>query len=232
TSVERARDLRKRPVVILGAAEALRHAEIGTRDLLDLAARQSGPLAHARAGVTHADLDLAMIYDSYTITVLATLEALGFCAPGEGGAFCAGGRIGVGGALPVNPDGGGLSSNHPGMRGIFLVIEATRQLRGECGTKRFYPRALCPRCLSSATEWVRASGWGTVYSFTVTHQNQAPGFREELPYVLAIVELDEGVRMMTNVVGCAPDAVRIGMPVQVVFEDVTAEITLAKFRPA
>jgi len=133
TSVERARDLRKRPVVILGAAEALRHAEIGTRDLLDIAARQSGPLALARAGVTHADVDLAMIYDSYTITVLATLEALGFCAPGEGGSFCAGGRIGLGGALPVNPDGGGLSSNHPGMRGIFLVIEATRQLRGEGG---------------------------------------------------------------------------------------------------
>jgi len=79
---------------------------------------------------------------------------------------------------------------------------------------------------------VRASGRGTVYSFTVTYQNQSPGFREELPYVLAIVELDEGVRMMTNVVGCAPDAVRIGMPVQVVFEDVTAEITLPKFRPA
>ncbi len=67
---------------------------------------------------------------------------------------------------------------------------------------------------------------------TVTYQNQAPGFREELPYVLAIVELDEGVRMMTNVVGCAPDAVRVGLPVQVGFEDVTAEITLAKFRPA
>jgi acetyl-CoA acetyltransferase len=136
TSVERARDLRKPPVVILGAAEALRHAEIGTRDLLDIAARQSGPLALARAGVTHEDIDLAMIYDSYTITVLATLEALGFCAPGEGGAFCAGGRIGLGGALPVNPDGGGLSSNHPGMRGIFLVIEATRQLRGECGPRQ------------------------------------------------------------------------------------------------
>ena len=101
----------------------------------------------------------------------------------------------------------------------------------DCGTKRFYPRALCPACLSSATEWVRATGRGTVYSFTVTYQNQAPGFREELPYVLAIVELDEGVRMMTNVVGCAPDAVRIGMAVEVVFEDVTAEITLAKFRP-
>ncbi len=101
----------------------------------------------------------------------------------------------------------------------------------DCGTKRLYPRALCPSCLSSATEWVRASGRGTVYSFTVTHQNQAPGFRDELPYVLAIVELEEGVRLMTNVVGAAPDAVRIGMPVQVVFDDVTPEITLPKFGP-
>src|SRR5947208_14422078 len=109
---------------------------MGTRDLLDMAAGQSGPLALARAGITHADVDLAMIYDSYTITVLATLEALGFCAPGEGGAFCAGGRIGLGGALPVNPDGRGLSSNHPGMRGISLCIEATRQLRGVCGPRQ------------------------------------------------------------------------------------------------
>ena len=100
-----------------------------------------------------------------------------------------------------------------------------------CGTKRFYPRAVCTNCLSSAVEWVRASGRGTVYSFTVTHQNQSPGFREELPYVLAIVELEEGVRLMTNVVGCAPDAVRIGMPVEVVYDDVTPEVTLAKFRP-
>jgi len=74
-----------------------------------------------------------MIYDSYTITVLATLEALGFCKRGEGGAFCADGRLGLGGALPTNTDGGGLSSNHPGMRGIFLVIEAVKQLRGERG---------------------------------------------------------------------------------------------------
>jgi uncharacterized OB-fold protein len=102
----------------------------------------------------------------------------------------------------------------------------------DCGTKRFYPRALCTNCLSSATEWVRASGHGTVYTFTVTQQNQAPGFREELPYVLAIVELEEGVRLMTNVVGCAPDAVRINLPVEVVFDDVTAEVTLPKFRPA
>jgi uncharacterized OB-fold protein len=100
-----------------------------------------------------------------------------------------------------------------------------------CGTKRFPPRAVCPACLSSSTEWVRATGKGTVYTFTVTHQNQAPGFRDELPYVFAIVELAEGVRVVTNVVGCPPDAVRIGMPVEVVFEDVTPEITLPKFRP-
>lgn len=136
TSRERARDLKKPPVLVLGGAEALRHAEIGTRDLLDIAAAQSGPLALARAGVKHADLDLCTIYDSYTITVLATLEALGFCRPGEGGAFCSGGRIALGGALPVNTDGGGLSSNHPGMRGVFLVIEAVRQLRGECGPRQ------------------------------------------------------------------------------------------------
>ena len=100
-----------------------------------------------------------------------------------------------------------------------------------CGTTRFYPRAVCPSCLSSDTAWVRASGRGTVYTFTVTHQNQAPGFREELPYVLALVELAEGVRLMTNIVGCPPDAVRIGMAVEVVFEDVTPEVSLPKFRP-
>ena len=106
---------------------------IGDRDWLDVASYQSAPLAFARAGVAHADIDLCMVYDSYTITVLVTLEGLGFCKRGEGGAFCADGRIGLGGALPVNPDGGGLSSNHPGMRGIFLVIEAARQLRGQGG---------------------------------------------------------------------------------------------------
>jgi uncharacterized OB-fold protein len=100
-----------------------------------------------------------------------------------------------------------------------------------CRTPRLPPRAVCPACLSSDVEWVRASGRGTVYSFTVTHQNQAPGFREALPYVLAIVELAEGPRIMTNVVACAPDAVRVGMPVEVVFDDVTPEVTLTKFRP-
>jgi acetyl-CoA acetyltransferase len=77
-----------------------------------------------------------MIYDSFTITVLMTLENLGFCKMGEGGAFVSGGRLGLHGTLPTNTDGGGLSSNHPGMRGIFLLIEATRQLRGECGDRQ------------------------------------------------------------------------------------------------
>jgi acetyl-CoA C-acetyltransferase len=136
TSVQRAHDVPKRGVRILGGAEGLCHTAMGQRDLTDIAAWQSGPRALAMAGVGHADIDLCMIYDSFTITVLETLENLGFCRKGEGGAFVQNGRIGLGGALPVNTDGGGLSSNHPGMRGIFLVIEAVKQLRGECGPRQ------------------------------------------------------------------------------------------------
>lgn len=110
--------------------------------------------------------------------------------------------------------------------------ELVVQRCGSCGQLRHYPRALCPSCLSDAVEWVRCSGRGTVYTFTVTHQNQAPGFRDQLPYVLAYVELAEGVRLLTNIVDCTPEAVRIGMPVEVVFEDATPAVTLPKFRPA
>jgi uncharacterized OB-fold protein len=102
-----------------------------------------------------------------------------------------------------------------------------------CGTHRYYPRAVCPVCLSSDTEWALSSGRGTVYTFTVTHQNQSPGFRDELPYVLAYVTLDDvGVQMLTNIVGCPPDQVRIGMPVEVTFEDVNEEIAIPRFKPA
>jgi acetyl-CoA C-acetyltransferase len=126
-----ARDTRKPPVWILGAGEAVRYPE-NNRDITYSAAVQSGPLAFGQAGVTPQDIDIAMIYDSFTITVLMILEDLGFCKKGEGGAFVEGGRLRFDtGTLPVNTDGGGLSSNHPGMRGIFLLIEATRQLRGE-----------------------------------------------------------------------------------------------------
>ena len=87
-------------------------------------------------GLTPKDIDMAMIYDSFTITVMMQLEALGFCKHGEGGAFVSGGRLRYDREFPVNTDGGGLSNNHPGMRGIFLIIEATRQLRGEGGPRQ------------------------------------------------------------------------------------------------
>jgi uncharacterized OB-fold protein len=102
----------------------------------------------------------------------------------------------------------------------------------DCGDLRYYPRALCTNCLSSRTEWLRTSGHGKVYTFTATYQNQAAGFRESLPYIMAYVELDEGLKMLTNLVECRPEQVKIGMPVEVVYEDVTPEVTLAKFRPA
>jgi len=120
----------------LGHGEAVTHTSNGKRDFSRMAAGQSGPVALQMAGVTHSDIDMAMIYDSFTITVLSTLENLGFCKIGEGGDFVSGGRIALGGELPINTDGGGLSSNHPGMRGIFLIIEATKQIRGECGERQ------------------------------------------------------------------------------------------------
>ena len=99
-----------------------------------------------------------------------------------------------------------------------------------CGVLRYYPRALCPSCLSSDTHYVHASGRGKVYTFTVTHQNQAPGFRDELPYVMAYVELDEGPRVLTNIVNTPPDAVTIGLPVEVVFEDIDEDLAIPKFQ--
>ena len=102
----------------------------------------------------------------------------------------------------------------------------------ECGDLRFHPRALCTSCMSPRTEWVRCKGGGRIYAFTVTNQNQAAGFRESLPYVMAWVELEEGVKMLTNIVDCPPEQVKIGMPVEAVFDDVTPAVTLVKFRPA
>jgi uncharacterized OB-fold protein len=102
----------------------------------------------------------------------------------------------------------------------------------DCGDLRFHPRALCTSCMSSRVEWVRSTGRGKIYTFTVTNQNGSLGFRDSLPYILAWVELDEGVKLLTNIVNCPPEQVRIEMPVEVVFEDVTPEVTLVKFRPA
>jgi len=127
-----ARNCAKRPVWILGSGEATKYPEIGG-DITVSAAVQSGPPAFAEAGIRPAEIDVAMIYDSFSITVLTILEDLGFCAKGEGGSWVEGGRLRFDqpGGPALNTDGGGLSSNHPGMRGIFLLTEATRQLRGE-----------------------------------------------------------------------------------------------------
>ena len=132
-SPEVAGDCKKPPVWIIGTGEATKYPELGG-DITTSAAAQSAPIAFGEAGLTAAEMDIAMIYDSFSITVMTMLEDLGFCKKGEGGDWVTGGRLRFdrpsdGPAL--NTDGGGLSSNHPGMRGIFLLIESTRQLRGE-----------------------------------------------------------------------------------------------------
>lgn len=137
TSKERARDLHQEPVDILGFGEAVTHGNISmSHDLVRTGARVSSAAAYAMAGLTPADIDVAQLYDSFTITVLLTLEGLGFCGDGEAGAFVEEGRISPGGAFPLNTSGGGLSYCHPGRFGIFLLIEAVRQLRGECGERQ------------------------------------------------------------------------------------------------
>jgi acetyl-CoA acetyltransferase len=136
-SAERARDLRKPPVWVLGHGETHTHNTIASMpDLTVTGAVESGRAAFAMAGLTPAEMDVVEIYDSFTITVLLTLEALGFCGRGEGGPFVSGQRTAPGGPFPLNTNGGGLSYTHPGMYGIFLLIEATRQLRGECGPRQ------------------------------------------------------------------------------------------------
>jgi acetyl-CoA acetyltransferase len=132
TTAERARSMRRPPVWVIGGASATSHLSMSQMDDLTVSpAARSGPQAFAEAGITHADVDVLQVYDAFTIMVLLTLEGLGFCASGEGGAFVEDGKLTWDGALPTNTDGGGLSSNHPGMRGIFLLIEAVRQLRSE-----------------------------------------------------------------------------------------------------
>jgi acetyl-CoA acetyltransferase len=134
---DRAKDCARRPVNVLGAAHSVTHREISSMpDLTVTAAAISGAQAFAQAGVAPADIDVAMLYDAFTITPILFLEDLGFCAKGEGGAFVSGGAIAPGGRLAVNTNGGGLSCVHPGMYGLFLLVEAVRQLRGEAGDRQ------------------------------------------------------------------------------------------------
>lgn len=134
---ERARDLPKKPVYVLGNATANWNRQISAmHDLTVTSASQSGREAFAMAGMKPSDMGVVQLYDAFTINTLLFLEDLGFCKKGEGGAFVEGGAIAPGGRLAVNTNGGGLSCTHPGMYGIFTLIEAVRQLRGEGGERQ------------------------------------------------------------------------------------------------
>ena len=137
TRSDQAKDLPRPPVYFLGAAMAHWHRMISAMpDLTQTAAQESGPRAMEMAGVACEDIDVLELYDAFTINTILFLEDLGFCAKGEGGAFVEGGRIAPGGELAVNTNGGGLSCVHPGMYGLYTVIEAARQLRGTCGARQ------------------------------------------------------------------------------------------------
>ena len=130
--------MKKKPIKILGQGYGFTHAYIGEHDnIATTGAVQSGRDAFRMAGVEPADIDVAELYDCFTITVIAELEDLGFCKKGEGGRFVEGGRIRLGGELPVTTHGGLLSAVHPGLAGgMFHVVEAVRQLRGEAGERQ------------------------------------------------------------------------------------------------
>ncbi|HUB12577.1 MAG TPA: acetyl-CoA acetyltransferase [Acetobacteraceae bacterium] len=137
TRIDRARDMAKLPVPVLGWGQCITHATISSMpDLTRTGAIQSGAAAYAMAGMTPADIDMLALYDAFTINTILFLEDLGFCPKGEGGRFVENGRIGPTGDVAVNTNGGGLSYCHPGMYGLFLLIEAVRQLRIECGARQ------------------------------------------------------------------------------------------------
>lgn len=108
-----------------------------------------------------------------------------------------------------------------------LLIQRCKQ----CHTLIHYPRTSCPEDNSNEFDWMKASGKGNVYSYIVSHQAFHPGFAEDVPYIAAIIELSEGVRMISNVIGIEPDEIQMGMPVEVVFEQAGPEFVLPKFRP-
>jgi acetyl-CoA acetyltransferase len=156
-SADRAKDLKSKPVWVLGTGETTSHMLTSQWDDLTVGpASVSGPLAFARAGVSPADVDVAELYDAFTYMLLLTLEDLGFCPKGEGGAFVESGALRLGGALPTNTDGGGLSACHPGQRGLFLLVEAARQLRGECGPRQVPDAKIA--CVSGTGGWFCSSG--------------------------------------------------------------------------
>jgi uncharacterized OB-fold protein len=115
--------------------------------------------------------------------------------------------------------------------------EATRENKlliqqcGDCGEHQFFPQSYCRNCLGENLDWIEASGKGKVYTFTIVNRPPTARFDEDVPYVVALIELEEGVRMMSNVVGINPDDVRVEMAVEVVFDEITSALSLPKFRP-
>jgi acetyl-CoA acetyltransferase len=149
---DRVKDLPGPPVWVLGTGEAGSHVTMNQwPDFTTTAAAVAGRMAFERAGVRPSEIDVAEVYDAFTYMLLVTLEDLGFCPKGEGGRFVEEGRLRVGGALPTNTDGGGLSSCHPGLRGLFLIVEAVRQLRGDCGARQVDGAKLA--CVSGSGGW-------------------------------------------------------------------------------
>ena len=304
TTPERARSLPKPPVWVLGHAEHHDHAGITTMpDLTSTPARVTGPAALGMAGVTHGDIDLTMIYDSFTYTVLVTLESLGYCGPGRGAGLRGGAahrsrrrlpaqherrrpllhaprhvrhlpgrRGGAAAARRVRRAAGAgrvagagerhrrraLGHRHHRPGGGVMTSEAYRGplpvkqpesdfywekahehelwLRrcNSCERAYFYPRDFCPNCGSRDVSWVRASGRGTLHTFAIVHRAPVPAFRDKVPFVVAMVDLEEGARIPTNLVDVEPDPehIKVGMAVEVAFEDLTDEISLPVFRPA
>ena len=134
---DRARSMKQKPVYVLGSGQSITHASISSMPVLThTGAIESGAQAYRAAGIKASDVQVVALYDAFTINTILFLEDLGFCAKGEGGPFVENGRIAPGGSLAVNTNGGGLSYCHPGMYGLFLLIEAVRQLRGECGQRQ------------------------------------------------------------------------------------------------
>jgi acetyl-CoA acetyltransferase len=155
-SEQRARDCAKPPVWILGTGEAVSHTTMSEwTDFTESPCVRSGQQAFARAGVTPGDVDVCELYDAFTSMLLLTLEGLGFCKKGEGGGFVEDGKLRVGGGLPTNTDGGGLSHCHPGMRGMFLLVEGVRQLRGEAGARQVGGAEIC--CVNGTGGWMSSA---------------------------------------------------------------------------
>lgn len=137
TTAERAKKLKTKPIYIWGYGESHDHRAISSMpDLTTTSAKLSGRTAFEMAGVSQADIDVVELYDAFTINTILFLEDLGFCKKGDGGRFVQNGAIAPGGKLPVNTNGGGLSYCHPGMYGLFILVEAVRQLRHECGQRQ------------------------------------------------------------------------------------------------